>query len=62
MSLLIQEVADFVSANVIGTLLAMVFRWWAFRRYVFPDENVRRQQPVPTNAEEDPNGEALTHP
>ena len=61
-SLLIQEVADFVSANVIGTLLAMVFRWWAFRRYVFPDENVRRQQPVPTNAEEDPKGEALTHP
>ncbi len=36
-SLLVQEVADFASANVIGTLLAMVFRWWAFRRYVFPE-------------------------
>jgi putative flippase GtrA len=45
-SLLVQEAADFASANVIGTLLAMVFRWWAFRRYVFPDQNVRRQMPV----------------
>lgn len=44
--LLVQEVADFVSANVIGTLLAMVFRWWAFRRYVFPDADVRRQVPL----------------
>jgi putative flippase GtrA len=42
-SLLAQEAADFASANVIGTLLAMAFRWWAFRRYVFPDQNVRRQ-------------------
>jgi putative flippase GtrA len=45
-SLLTQEAADFASANVIGTLLAMAFRWWAFRRYVFPDQNVRRQIPV----------------
>ncbi len=45
-SLLAQEAADFASANVIGTLLATVFRWWAFRRYVFPDQNVRRQMPV----------------
>jgi putative flippase GtrA len=49
-SLLAQEAADFASANVIGTLLAMAFRWWAFRRYVFPDENVRRQLPVPADA------------
>ena len=45
-SLLAQEAADFASANVIGTLLAMALRWWAFRRYVFPDQNVRRQIPV----------------
>ncbi len=49
-SLLVQEAADFASANVIGTLLAMAFRWWAFRKYVFPDENVRRQVPVPADA------------
>jgi len=46
-SLLVQEPADFITANVIGTLLAMAFRWWAFRKYVFPDENVRRQTAVP---------------
>ncbi len=45
-SRLAQEVADFASANVIGTLLAMTFRWWAFRKYVFPDENGRAQLPV----------------
>ena len=45
-SLLAQELADFASANVIGTLAAMVFRWWAFRKYVFPDQNVRRQVPL----------------
>jgi len=45
-SLLVQEAADFASANVIGTLLAMAFRWWALRRYVFPDQNVRHQVPV----------------
>jgi putative flippase GtrA len=49
-SLLVQEAADFASANVIGTLLAMAFRWWAFRRYVFPDENARRQLPAPAEA------------
>jgi putative flippase GtrA len=38
-----QEVADFVSAQIVGTLLAMVFRWWAFRRFVFPHADVRRQ-------------------
>jgi putative flippase GtrA len=36
-----QEIADFVSAQVIGTLLAMAFRWWAFRRYVFPHADAR---------------------
>ena len=42
-SLLTQEVADFVAAQIIGVLLGMAFRWWAFRRYVFPLQNVRRQ-------------------
>ncbi|MGH3981054.1 MAG: GtrA family protein [Pseudonocardiaceae bacterium] len=44
--LLAQEVADFASANIVGTLLAMTFRWWAFRRYVFPDSDVRCQDAV----------------
>ncbi|MEU5867280.1 MULTISPECIES: GtrA family protein [unclassified Nonomuraea] len=37
-SVLTQEVADFMSAQIIGTLVAMVFRFWAFRKWVFPDE------------------------
>jgi putative flippase GtrA len=37
-SALTEHVADLVSAQIIGTLLAMIFRWWAFRRWVFPDE------------------------
>jgi putative flippase GtrA len=42
-SKLTQEVADFISAQIIGTLLAMIFRWWAFRRFVFPHADARRQ-------------------
>ncbi|MGD9525418.1 GtrA family protein [Pseudonocardia sp.] len=45
-SLLTQEVADFVSGQIIGVLLGMAFRWWGFRRFVFPDRDVRRQVPV----------------
>jgi putative flippase GtrA len=37
-SRLVQEVADFTSGSIIGMLLAMFFRFWAFRRWVFPDE------------------------
>ena len=43
-----QEIADFVSGQIIGVLAGMAFRWWAFRRFVFPHEDVRRQVPVPT--------------
>lgn len=30
-----ENIADFISAQIIGTLLAMAFRWWAFRKFVF---------------------------
>ena len=40
-SLIVENVADFVSAYVIGNLLQMAFRFWAFRRFVFPDEFAR---------------------
>ena len=36
-SFLTQEVADFISGPMIGRLLAMVFRWWALHKFVFPD-------------------------
>lgn len=37
-SLTMENFADFVSAYLIGNLLQMAFRFWAFRRWVFPDE------------------------
>jgi putative flippase GtrA len=45
-SLLTQEIADFVSGQIIGVLVGMAFRWWAFRRFVFPDENARSKVPT----------------
>jgi hypothetical protein len=41
-----EELSDFVFGMVIGVLLAMVFRLWAYRTWVFPDDDVR---PAPTN-------------
>jgi putative flippase GtrA len=37
-SLTVENIADFISAYVVGNLLQMAFRFWAFRRWVFPDE------------------------
>ena len=37
----VQEVADFVSGIVLGTLIAMCFRLWAFKRFVFPHAQAR---------------------
>ncbi|MCP2169996.1 putative flippase GtrA (transmembrane translocase of bactoprenol-linked glucose) [Goodfellowiella coeruleoviolacea] len=54
---LTQEIADFTSAQIIGTLLGMVFRWWSYKKWVFPEENARpRLVRVPT----DPDAEAYT--
>ncbi len=41
-SLTAENIADFVSAYLIGNLLQMAFRFWAFRRWVFPDQAARR--------------------
>ena len=46
-SLFTQECADFVSGQIVGTLAGMAFRWWAFRRFVWPDQFVRRQPAPP---------------
>ena len=42
-SLTVENIADFISAYIIGNLLQMAFRFWAFRRWVFPDEFGRSQ-------------------
>ncbi len=39
--LLTQEIADFVSGAIIGTLLGTVFRWWSFKKWVFPQADAR---------------------
>ncbi|GAB3969445.1 GtrA family protein [Actinoallomurus acanthiterrae] len=33
-----QEVSDFLSGMIIGTLMGMAFRWWAMKKWVFPQE------------------------
>jgi putative flippase GtrA len=43
-SLPAQEIIDFLSGMILGTLLAMVFRLWAMKRFVFPQADAR--QPV----------------
>jgi putative flippase GtrA len=44
-----QELADFVSGAVIGTLIAMGFRYWAMNRFVFPAARTTTPT-VPTTA------------
>ncbi|WP_210408011.1 GtrA family protein [Allokutzneria sp. NRRL B-24872] len=36
-----QELGDFFIGQIGGVLVGMVFRWWAFRKFVFPEENAR---------------------
>lgn len=33
-----ENIADFVSAFIVGNILQMVFRFWAMKRWVFPNE------------------------
>ncbi|MDQ3580032.1 MAG: GtrA family protein [Actinomycetota bacterium] len=40
-TLLSQEIADFGFGIILGTLIAMVFRWWAFKKWVFPQADAR---------------------
>ena len=45
-SVITEEVADFVSGSIIGMLLATGFKYWAMRRWVFPDAGVRPDRRV----------------
>lgn len=55
---LVQETADFLSGSIIGMLLAMFFRFWGFKRWVFPDDLGRRRR---GSVESDPMSEELGH-
>lgn len=50
-SLTVENIADFISAYVIGNLLQMAFRFWAFRRWVFPDQYARNPERALESAE-----------
>jgi putative flippase GtrA len=52
-----QEIADYVSGMILGTLLAMVFRWWAFKKWVFPQADARPRIVRTTRAERSDPGE-----
>ncbi|GAA3434459.1 putative flippase GtrA [Kutzneria kofuensis] len=43
-SMPVQELSDFFFGSIIGTLIAMVFRWWAFKKWVFPAADVRPER------------------
>jgi putative flippase GtrA len=45
-SLLVGEIADFVSGQIVGVLVAMAFRYWAFKRWVFPTKDARQRVPI----------------
>ncbi|QUH04880.1 GtrA family protein [Saccharopolyspora erythraea] len=34
----VEEIADFTAGQIVGLLVGMAFRWWAFRKWVFPDQ------------------------
>lgn len=55
----VQELADFTSGSIIGMLLAMFFRFWAFRRWVFPADLGGRRRNLPGS--DDPAAEELGH-
>ena len=46
----VQELADFVAGIILGTLLALVFRLWAMKRFVFPDADARPAPGAPPRA------------
>jgi putative flippase GtrA len=37
----VQEVSDFVFEMIIGTLLGTAFRWWGYKKLVFPQADAR---------------------
>jgi putative flippase GtrA len=49
-SRLAEEISDFLSAQIVGTLIAMAFRWYGYKKWVFPEQNARG--PRPLNEEE----------
>jgi putative flippase GtrA len=47
------SISDFIAANIVGTLIAMAFRYWSYRRWVFPDELVPEGELPPSGLNPD---------
>ena len=58
----VQEIADFVSGIIIGTLIAMCFRLWAFKRFVFPNTQARPRRTRGPRARSGPRSSVAQHP
>lgn len=50
-SFFVENIADFISGIIIGTLMATAFRWWAMRKFVFLE--IDREPESLTHAEVD---------
>lgn len=49
------KIADFISANVFGTALGFIFRYWASKRFVFPEaKDAAEAAPVTAKDDVDP--------
>ncbi|MCE6999373.1 GtrA family protein [Saccharothrix sp. S26] len=54
-----EEVADFISAQIIGTLIGMAFRWWGYKKWVFPEADFRPRRVTRSYDRRDGEDEAL---
>jgi putative flippase GtrA len=55
--LLTQEVADYVSGMILGTALTTIFRWWSFKKWVFPQAGARPRIVAAAPPESEESGE-----
>jgi putative flippase GtrA len=60
-SRLVEEIADFTSAQIIGTLIAMAFRWYGYKKWVFPEADARQRKGQGTPEEISEDLEGLGH-
>ena len=49
----VESMADFISGSIIGTGLAMMFRYWAYRKWVFPELVAEAEADDPAMDEDD---------
>jgi len=48
-----ETVADFLSGSILGTIFAMAFRYWAYKKWVFPELVAEAEPGDPAREEDD---------